>query len=267
MDTAKLGLDRLAVGAVGQDEKADLVIPTPEHHGVDASGMQRVPGVPTSATILDMRPDGERPALHVRGASDHFDLAPDALDAALDAEVVHLAGTGLLAKLDGEPFRRLLEEAHRRGRTTTFDLIAATPETLAIVEPLLPHIDWFMPSIEEARDIPGRSSPDDRAAFFLDGGVGTCVLTLGGQGAHHASRDGAAFRSPPCRVDVVDMTGRGDAFDAGVIAGLRRGMDPETMMRFAQASAGLVATGLGSDAGPRSFGHMMECTERREIAM
>lgn len=35
-------------------------------------------------------------------------------------------------------------------------------------------------------------------------------------------------------------------------------MDLETALRFAQASAALVATGLGSDAGIRSFEHTLE---------
>ena len=52
---------------------------------------------------------------------------------------------------------------------------------------------------------------------------------------------------------VVDTTGCGDAFDAGFIAALHHKMDTETALRFAQASAGLVATGLGSDAGIVSF--------------
>ena len=184
----------------------------------------------------------------------------------LDAEIVHLGGTGLLRTLDGEPSRRLLEEAKRRGRTTTFDLIAATAETLAMVEPLLPHIDYFMPSIEEARDMSGQASVEDCARFYLDRGVGTCVLTLGAEGAYYASRDGTAFRSPSFRIDVVDTTGCGDAFDAGVIAAIRRGMDPETTVRFAQAAAGLVATGLGSDAGIRSFEHTLHCMDTWEVA-
>ena len=266
VDAAKLGLDCLAVGAVGEDEKADFVLATLERHGVDASGMRRAPDVPTSATILNVRPNGERPALHVRGASDHFTLGPEDMDAVLDAHIVHLGGTGLLAALDGEPSRRLLEEAKRRGRTTTFDLIAATAETLAIVEPLLPHIDYFMPSIEEARDMSGRGAPEDCAAFFLDRGVGTCVLTLGSEGAHYASRDGTSFRSPPFRVEVVDTTGCGDAFDAGMIAAIARGMDPATAVRFAQAAAALVATGLGSDAGIRSFDHTLECMNTWPVA-
>ena len=52
---------------------------------------------------------------------------------------------------------------------------------------------------------------------------------------------------------MVDTTGCGDAFDAGFIAALHHRMDVETALRFAQASAGLVATGLGSDAGIVSF--------------
>ena len=85
VDTAKLGLKSLAVGAVGDDEKADWVLLTLNKHGVDTSAMQRLKGVPTSATILNVRPNGDRPALHVRGASDHFDVAPAMYDQVFDA--------------------------------------------------------------------------------------------------------------------------------------------------------------------------------------
>lgn len=259
VNTAKLGLRSLAVGAVGQDEKADFVIASLDRFGVETSQMQRIAGVPTSATILNVRPNGERPALHVRGASDHFDVPAKAYDAVFDAEIIHLGGTGLLRTLDGEPSRILLEEAKRRGRVTTFDLIAATAETLALVEPLLPHIDYFMPSIEEARDMSGKATPEDCAAFFLERGTSTCVFTMGGEGAFYADAAGTCFFSPAYAIDVVDTTGCGDAFDAGFIAALHHRMPPETAVRFAQASAGLVASGLGSDAGIVSFEHTLQC--------
>ena len=61
------------MGAVGDDEKADFVISTLEKFGVDTSGFERLKGIPTSSTILNIRPiNGERPALHARGACDHF---------------------------------------------------------------------------------------------------------------------------------------------------------------------------------------------------
>jgi sugar/nucleoside kinase (ribokinase family) len=258
IDTAKLGLRSLAVGAVGDDEKADWVLMTMQKHGIDTSAMQRIKGVPTSATILNVRPNGDRPALHVRGASDHFDVPPEAYDKVFDAPIIHLGGTGLLRKLDGPASVTLLKEAKRRGRTVTFDLIAASAETIGIVEPLLPYIDYFMPSIEEARDMSGQSSPEECASFYLDRGAQCCVFTLGGEGAYYAHRDGTRIKSPAFDITVVDTTGCGDAFDAGFITALHHRMDQETALRFAQASAGLVATGLGSDAGITSFADTMQ---------
>ena len=155
VDCAKLGLKTLAVGAVGDDEKADFVIATLDKFGVDTSGFERINNVPTSATILNVRPNGDRPALHLRGASDHF-LPPskEKIDI-FDCKVFHLGGTGLLKKLDGQASIDLLKEAKERGCITTWDLIAATEDTLTIVEPLLPYIDYFMPSIEEASVMSG----------------------------------------------------------------------------------------------------------------
>ncbi|MCX7344637.1 MAG: sugar kinase [Alphaproteobacteria bacterium] len=253
VDTAKLGLRSLAVGAVGDDEKADWVLLTMQKHGIDTSAMQRLKGIPTSATILNVRPNGDRPALHVRGASDHFDVPPSMYDQVFDAPIIHLGGTGLLKTLDGPASVTLLREAKSRGRTVTFDLIAASAETLGIVAPLLPYIDYFMPSIEEAKDMSGQKTAEDCAKFYLDKGASCCVFTLGGEGAYYAHSDGTRLASSAYDIKVVDTTGCGDAFDAGFIVALHHKMDIETALRFAQASAGLVATGLGSDAGIVSF--------------
>lgn len=258
VDTAKLGLRTLAVGAVGTDEKADWVLMTLDRHGVDTSLMQRVPGVPTSATILNVRPNGERPALHVRGASDHFDVLPADYDRVFAAPIVHLGGTGLLARLDGARSAALLAEAKARGRTTTWDLVGARAETADLVLPLLPHIDYFMPSVEEASVMCGLSEPEDVARFYLDRGVTCAILTMGGSGVFYAHRDGTRIRSPAYDIPIVDTTGCGDAFDAGFIAALHHRMDVETALRFAQAAAGLVAQGLGSDAGIVGFEHTVE---------
>ncbi|MEQ1943907.1 sugar kinase [Mesorhizobium sp. VNQ89] len=258
IDTAKLGLRSLAVGAVGEDEKADWVLMTLGKFGVDTSAMQRIAGVPTSATILNVRPNGDRPALHVRGASDHFDVTEADYDHVLDAAIVHLGGTGLLRKLDGPQSVKLLTEAKRRGRTTTFDLLGANASTAHLVLPLLPHVDYFMPSIEEAQDISGKQGPEACADFYLGKGASACVFTLGGDGAYYAHRDGTRAKSAAYAIDVVDTTGCGDAFDAGFITALHHRMDLETSLRFAQASAALVASGLGSDAGIRSFEQTLE---------
>jgi len=265
IDTAKLGLRSLAVGAVGDDEKADWVLGRMEKQGIDVSAMQRLQGIPTSATILNVRPNGDRPALHKRGASDHFDVTPEMYNQVFDAPIIHLGGTGLLKKLDGPASLALLKDAKRRGCIVTFDLIAANAETAKIVKPLLPLIDYFMPSIEEAKEMSGMNTVGDCAKFYIDHGATCCVFTLGGDGAFYAHKDGTRINSAAYEVNVVDTTGCGDAFDAGFIAALHYKMDVETSLRFAQAAAGLVATGLGSDAGIISLEHTLQTMKNWKI--
>jgi sugar/nucleoside kinase (ribokinase family) len=268
IDCAKLGLKARAVGAVGDDEKADFVLHTLTTFGVDVAAMRRIPGVPTSATILNIRPNGERPALHRRGASDAFTLTEADYPTVLDAKFVHVGGMPLLAKFDGAPTSALLKAAKVAGCTTTFDLLSATPETTEVLKPSLPHVDYFVPSIEDASAMSGLANPEDTARFFLDLGARNCLLTMGGDGCLVANADGM-FRLPAFDIAVKDTTGCGDAFTAGLIAALNRGFDLEKAARFASASGALVATGLGSDAGIVDFAgteHLMNTARTRPLS-
>jgi sugar/nucleoside kinase (ribokinase family) len=258
IDAQKLGVSTLAVGAVGDDEMADWVLSRVASFGCDISGMQRLSGVRTSTSIVLTRPDGTRPFLHLVGASAAFSLDPAQLEQAVDAKVVHLGGTGLLGKFDGEPSVQLLKRAKERGSTTTLDVLAGKPEMLPLVEPLLPYTDYFIPSNEEADGLSGMTDVTDVAQFFIDKGAKCSLITLGGEGAYYHDAGGTRFWVPAYDIEVVDTCGCGDAFDAGFAVALCKGFDPETAVRFAQASAALVATGLGSNAGIKSFEHTID---------
>ena len=252
IDCAKLGLSTLAVGAVGDDEKADFVVSVLEKFGADTAGFERIKGVPTSSTILNIRPNGERPALHLRGACDYF-MPPNKEKLNIfDCKVFHLGGTGLLKKLDGSASVELLKDAKENECITTWDLIGATESTIDIVKPLLPHIDYFMPSIEEASIMCGLDDPKDIAKYYLDNGVTNCVLTMGGEGSLFVNKD-ETIKTPAFDINVVDTTGCGDAFDAGMFTSLINDFDLEKSLKFATTTSGLVATGLGSDAGIIDF--------------
>ena len=71
---AKLGLDVVAMGAVGNDELGNFLVSTMSKYGIDVSHIARKNGVQTSATMLPIRPNGERPALHVTGANGEFTI-------------------------------------------------------------------------------------------------------------------------------------------------------------------------------------------------
>jgi sugar/nucleoside kinase (ribokinase family) len=248
IDLAKLGLSCQAVGAVGDDEKADFVLGHMAKAGIDCRLMRQVEGVETSATILNVRANGERPALHARGASDHFDVPASILSDVLDCRFLHLGGTGLLAKMDGEPSRALLQAAQEAGCVTTWDLVGAGPDTWPFVEPLLPHIDYFVPSIEEAEILSGVTGVEENIQFFQSRGVKCVVLTMGADGSMIADGEGRVH-VPVYDIEVVDTTGCGDAYTAGFIAGLADDRSLLECGHLGTASASLVASGLGSDAG------------------
>jgi sugar/nucleoside kinase (ribokinase family) len=265
VDCAILGLKTRAVTTVGEDDMGDFMVAKMKKFGVDCALVSRAAGVPTSSTILPVRPNGERPALHVPGTATVFTLASADLDKALDAKIVHMGGTGLLKAFDGEPTVSLLKEAKARGRITTFDLIQANPETIALVTPCLPHIDYFVPSIDEAREMAGVAEPAAAARFFKSKGVKNCVITLAADGVFVSPQEGGDFHVPAFDIQVSDTTGCGDSFTAGIITGIIKGWDLKYTARFANAVAARVAMGLGSVGKLVSFDETLAAMNSKAV--
>ena len=258
VDMAKLGLDVLAMGAIGDDAAGNFIVYTMERYGISTAGLVRKSGVQTSATMLPIRPNGERPALHVLGANAALTEDDIDLDAIAAAKHLHFGGVYLMPQLDGEPTARILKHAKDHGVQVTLDLIAIyRPDLLQILQPALPYVDYFMPGLDEARMISGLEDRLAVIAFFLDLGVKMTVFKMGAEGSSIAWRNAAGtieeIRVPAFQATVVDSTGCGDAYCAGFITGLLQGWEIVECARLGTAAAGLVISGLGSDAGIVDF--------------
>lgn len=254
VDLAKLGASVQAIGAIGEDAAGNFIVDTMQRYGIDTSGLRRKQGVQTSATMLPIRPNGERPALHVLGANAELTLDDIDFDAIAAARHLHFGGTFLMPKLDGEPTARILAFAQERGIPVTLDLIAIDrPDLLEVISPALSYVDYFMPGLDEARMICGLHDRHEVIRFFLDRGVKTTVFKMGAEGSSIAWRTASGnieeIRVPAFAATVVDSTGCGDAYCAGFIVGLLQGWELVECARLGTAAAGLVITGLGSDAG------------------
>ncbi|MBZ0290165.1 MAG: sugar kinase, partial [Anaerolineae bacterium] len=81
VDLAKLGAHVLAMGATGSDELGNFVHDTMNRYGIDTTNLIRKTGVQTSATMLPIRPNGARPALHVLGANAELSIEDVNFDA------------------------------------------------------------------------------------------------------------------------------------------------------------------------------------------
>ena len=252
---AKMGLKTLAVGGVGCDLMGDWVIQRLKHFGVDTSCMQQQPGWKTSSSIVTTRRDGSRPALHMRGATAEFYVDDGMISQVIDSVVVHVGGVGLMRNMDDGRSAEVMKQAKLNGCTTTVDIFAGSKDDMRAVALVLPYTDHFMPSIEEAQALTGLNDMADMAEAFIKLGVKCCVFTLGGDGAYYHHADGTKFKIPAFAIDVKCTCGCGDAFNSGFAVGLVKGFDPQTIVKFAQATSALNATGLGSQAGVESFEH------------
>ncbi len=262
---AKHGLTCRAVGGVGHDDMGDWVLMKLARHGIDTSLMDRCEGFTTSSSIVTTRPDGQRPALHKRGATDGFFIGDDRIDDLLDTAILHVGGVGLMSRMDQGRTEEILREAKARGITTTLDVFASTADDLPKVARLLPHTDYFMPSEEEARALSGLTDNHDLASFLLDRGAGCVVLTLGAEGAFYRHRDGTEFSTPAFAVDVACTCGCGDCFNGGMATGLFKGLSARDTVELAQASSAQNATGLGSQAGVVDYATTLDFIRRTRL--
>ena len=253
VDLAKLGAEVVAMGAIGEDELGDFLVMLMSRRGIDTSRLARKHGVQTSATILPIRPNGERPALHVPGASPSLELADIDLDAVASADVLHVGAPDVLADFASRSLLQVLDVAKAHDVIVTVDLLySGEAATFDLLRPLLPLVDYFMPNAEQLCAITGASDLNDAVGIVRSVCPTTVVVKMGADGSLVAG-DGPTFHIPALPIDVVDTTGCGDAYSAGFIVGLARGWGLTAAAWFGTAAAALVAQGLGSDAGIVDF--------------
>jgi len=246
---AKLGLEVATVGAVGDDALGDVLIRALYGFGVDTTHVVRKPGVQTSASILPIRPNGDRPALHAIGANSVYSIDDVPWTLIESAAHLHLGGNDSMRGLGRDGASQILLRARDGGATTSMDILSeGSPKLLAILKPCLPFVDWFMPNSDQACKLTETRTPEEAASRLLDLGVRGVVLTMGGDGSLLATKH-ERIHLAAHDVDVVDTSGCGDAYCAGFIRALRLGWPPSECMKLGNAAAALVAQGLGSDAG------------------
>lgn len=249
VDLARFGYRVATVGCIGADEVGDFLIAVMQRHGVDTSHVQRTAEVQTSATMLPIRPNGERPALHVVGANNR--LRADAIDPSVfdGAPLVHLGGLDRTGPFLRDEALALATALRARGCRVSMDILGGDAGRFAdVLRPLFPLVDWLAPNEEQLCHLYGVDDPAVAARRALDDGVGVVAVTLGGDGCLVATGDGLTH-VPARAVTVVDTTGCGDAFSAGLLAGIAQGRDAVGAARFGVVCGSLAATGLGSDAG------------------
>ncbi len=262
---AKLGNDVTIVGKVGNDGFGEFLINEIERGGASAAGVVRGTDASTSFTFIMIASDGERRFLHTMGANATLCLDDIDMDIVRGAKILHVAGSYLMSTFDGEQTAEVLRQAKDAGVTTSLDTAFndRTEDWPGTIKPSLPHLDYFLPSIEEAEQISGYADPKDMARCFREWGAKAVGIKLGRKGCYVLSDD-VEVRLPIYRVKTVDCSGAGDSWVAGFLTGVLKGWPLEKCAKFGNASAAHCVQAVGCTTGVKSFEETLAFLRERE---
>jgi ribokinase len=246
---AAAGAEPVLVGAVGDDERGREA-----HGGLAAAGVRTRlvvdPDLPTGTCLVLVGPDGERTMAPDAGANDALsegDLVDDLLG---EGGHLHVAGYSLLRAGSRPAAMSAIRRASGAGMSVSVD-----PSSSALLSG--EFLDWadgadlLLPNASEAHALTGDSDPE-RAARTLAERFGEVVVTLGAAGALWTDGD-AVLRAAAEPVDeVVDSTGAGDAFAAGLLTARVAGMSTaEQLAAGCRLAARAVTQGGARPNDPR----------------
>jgi len=174
----------------------------------------------------------------------------------LRPRVYYAGGVGLLGRFDAD-LPKVLRRARSLGALTYVDVVRPYGKSWAFLRQALPWTDIFHCNADEASSIVGQRDPVRAAAAIGRLGAKSVLVTLGGEGCV-AAVDAGVHRVPAFKVRVVDPTGAGDAFSAGVILKARGALDRggnsggftpadwQDFLIYASACGAVCTTGVGT---------------------
>jgi ribokinase len=243
---AKAGAKTYFISKIGDDQFGSMATKIYDEAGVDYSRLIISSEYATGAAgILVDKQSGKNAINVVPGAAgtlmnEDIDRASDIIK---NSEV-------FLTQLEApkEVVFYALKMAHNNNVTTILNPAPAT----SIDQNIFPLIDYFTPNETEAsfyvnHAVENETDAKNASDKFLDWGIKNIIITMGEKGAYFANKE-EQFHIPiiSLEIPVVDTTGAGDAFNAGFAVALTEKKNVKNAIRFANATAGLSTTKIGT---------------------
>jgi sugar/nucleoside kinase (ribokinase family) len=264
---ARLGLRVALAATIGADPAGDFMLGQLAAAGVDTRAVRVLPGQATGMTVALSR-GADRAIITATGAMASLTAGDVAPALVRSARHLHVSSYFLLEHSLGPGLAELLAEARAGGATTSLDTNWDPAGRWGgdRLRAALAHTDLLLPNEAEARHISGE--PTLCAAVPVLTGMGPrVVVKLGASGALCA--DGTEFHRieprAPLAGPVVDTTGAGDCFNAGLIAGLLRGLDLPSAARLGCAVGTASAQAAGGTAAAPTLAAALELADSVDV--
>lgn len=240
----KAGADVTMVTKVGNDTFADLAIGTMKRLGMDTKRVfcseQAETG--TALIIVDENTSQNEIAV-ILGACDTIsDEEVESVSDLLDQSDY------LLIQLETNisSVKKAVEMAYDKG----VKIILNTAPVQPVSDSILSRVELITPNEVEASILSGIPVTEEESAgkaadYFLNKGVRNVLITMGSKGVYIATGKRSGL-IPAYKVDAVDTTGAGDAFNGGLVAALAEGKDLWEAAKFANALAAISVQRIGT---------------------
>lgn len=260
---ARQGADVSFIGAVGDDGFGDFSQQCLAKEGININHLARVAGVATGVAGILVEDNGSNSIVLAAGANATLNV--NQIEAATSAIG---AAQLLLCQLE-TPIATVTSAitiAHAQGVK-----VVLNPAPAQQLDPaLLKQVDYLIVNETEASQLSGisvtsQASAQQASERLLDLGVGTVLLTMGGDGAL-ITQTGSSEFIPAIKVDVVDTTAAGDTFVGAFAVGIANGLSVSDASREAQYTAALTVTKLGAQTSIPHRHEVLDFMKARKVA-
>jgi ribokinase len=241
---ARAGAKVTLITKLGKDNFGDAAIEMYKREGVEARAEQLTDNSTGAAYIFLEEGTGANAIIVVAGAAGTITAA----DVEKNRDAIENAVVFMTQLEQPIPAAVRGLEIARAAKTIT---ILNTAPAAPLDDVVYKLCDYVTPNESEASlltgvEVTGVDSARKAADILLRKGVGTALITLGGQGSLLHTKDKSVHIPIFSAGKVLDTTGAGDAFNGGFAASLARGATPEEAARFGSATAGISVTRPGT---------------------
>jgi len=250
MNVSRLGGSASIVARVGDDAFGTLLRQQLEAAGVGTAYLHTTLQIPT--TLVAVTRQSATPDFAVyRGADMQMSSVDMPLSLLRSTSLVHTSAFALSCEPSRSAILEFIVQAHAAGCLISFDpnyhprIWGMDADPLPVLATIYPYVTLTKPSLDDCVRLFGAGqTPEAYAARFLALGAQQVILTMGSAGVLLANARGTTYHSAN-PVEVVDVTGAGDAFWAGLLLATLDGYPLPSAIRVAQAVAEIKLRQLG----------------------
>ena len=253
----RAGTEAVIIGRVGKDRLGDLMLAHYRSEGMTAKYIKVSETSETGSALIEVETgSGQNRIIIVKGACAEI-TAADVREAESEFASCDLVVTQLETGIESiMECKRLAEKHHKPFLLNPAPFQDVPPELFA-------GTDWVTPNETEVEFFTGipvrdRASAVAAADELLRRGVKHAVITLGKNGVFYS--DGSREILLPCvKVDTVDTTGAGDAFNGAFAAALTEKTEIGTALKFANCAGALSTTKHGTAPAMPGRAEILRC--------